>query len=89
MRKEIEENLELLKEKLEINKLILDKNRESLQRVIQQPHSKERTELFLHHFQVTLELFSRNFHFIKMQAELSKSMVTNDGLKSFGKMSLS
>ena len=89
MKKEIEENLELLKEKLEMNKQILDRNRENLRIIIQEPHSKERTQKFIHHFQVTLELFSRNCHFIKMQAELSKSIVTDEGLKSFGTMSLS
>jgi hypothetical protein len=90
MKKLIEENIELLKEKLEMNKQVIDKNREALRGVIKQPHSKERTELFFHHFKVSLELFSRNCHFIKMQAELSKSITSSDAsLKSFGRMSLS
>ncbi len=89
MKKIIEENIELLKEKLELNKQIIDQNREKLRNVIQQPLSSERTELFFHHYQITLELFSRNSHFMKLQAELSRFVSGDDGLKSFAKMSLS
>jgi DNA-binding protein H-NS len=89
MKKIIEENIELLKEKLDLNKQILDENRENLRAVIQQPHSKERTEQFFRHYQISLELSSRSCHFIKMQNELTRSIKNNNGFKSFGKMSLS
>jgi hypothetical protein len=88
MKKIFEENIELLKEKLDLNKQILEENRQNLRNVIQQPHSNERTELFFRHYQISLELSSRNCHFIKMQNELSRSM-NNNGFKSFGQMSLS
>ena len=85
----IEKNIELLQEKLERNKQILDENREQLRSVIQQPVSNERTELFIKHFKISLELFSRNYHFIKLQFELDRSINPNNEFKSFGKMSLS
>jgi hypothetical protein len=85
----IEKNIELLQEKVEMNRQILEKNRIDLRSVIQQPLSNERTEHFIKHFRISLELFSRNYHFIKLQLELNRSKNPNNELKSFGMMSLS
>ena len=89
MKTAIEQNIEILKEKVEFNNYLIDKNRKLLRYVIQQPVSEMRTELFTKHFQTNLELFSKNHQFIKMQFELHRSANTNSGLKTFGMMSLS
>ena len=85
----IEKNIELLQEKVDMNKQRLEANKEHLRSVIQQPASDERTELFVKHFKISLELFLRNYHFIKLQVELNRSINPDNELKSFGKMSLS
>lgn len=89
MKELIEKNIALLQEKVELNHQILKKNRSDLRSVLDQPLSDERTELFLKHFKISLELFSRNYHFIKLQSELNRSKNPNNDFKSFGKMSLS
>jgi hypothetical protein len=90
MKELIKKNLEMIQEKLDINQQMLSKNRSDLHSVIQQPLSDERTELFLKHFRISLELFSRNYHFIKLQFELNRcSKNQHSEYKTFGNMSLS
>jgi len=85
----LEQNIELLREKVELNNAMISRNRKLLRHVIQQPISNKRTELFTSHFQTNLELFSKNHQFIKMQFEIKRTMLTENGLKTFASMSLS
>jgi hypothetical protein len=89
MKATIEQNIEILKEKVEFNNYLINKNREILRDVIKQPVSKIRTQLFIEHFQTNLELFSKNHLFLKLQHELNRSVNITNGLKTFGMMSLS
>ena len=85
----LERNLEMLREKIERNTHIINENRIVLNEVIQMPVSEERTHLFTSHFGQNNELFSLNYKIIKLQSELRRTLQQKDGLKTFGKMSLS
>jgi len=89
MKTEIERTIEILKERVELNKQIIDRNRKLLRYVIEQPVSDTRTELFTRHFEKNLELYSSNYLYIKLQYELFRAMTEGEGLKTFGMMSLS
>ncbi len=89
MKTEIENTIEVLKERVEQNKKIIDRNRKLLRYVIEQPVSDTRTELFTRHFEKNLQLYSSNYLYIKLQYELYRAINQEDGLKTFGKMSLS
>jgi len=89
MKTEIEKTIEILKDRVEQNKKIIDRNRKLLRYVIDPPVSDMRTELFTKHFERNLELYSSNYLYIKLQYELHKAILEEDGLKTFGMMSLS
>lgn len=89
MRTEIEKTIEMLKERVEINNQIINRNSKLLKHVIEQPVSDMRTELFTQHFKKNLELYSSNYLYIKLQFELYRAMNQPSGLKTFGTMSLS
>ena len=89
MKTEIEKTIEILKDRVEQNKKIIDRNRKLLRYVIEQPVSDTRTELFTRHFEKNLELYSSNYLYIKLQYELHRAILEEDGLKTFGTMSLS
>ncbi|HEY4789154.1 MAG TPA: hypothetical protein VIH57_24060 [Bacteroidales bacterium] len=89
MKAEIEKTIEILKERLEQNKIIISRNRKLLNYVIEQPVSDTRTQLFIKHFEKNLELYSSNYLYIKLQFELHQALIDHKGLKTFGTMSLS
>jgi GTP-sensing pleiotropic transcriptional regulator CodY len=89
MKTEIKKTIEILKERVEVNKQIIDRNRKLLRYVIEQPVSDTRTELFTRHFEKNLELYSSNYLYIKLQYELHRAMSQDESLKTFGMMSLS
>ena len=89
MKAEIEKTLEIIKERLEMNKQIIDENRKLLKYVINQPLSDDRTEMFIIHFKHNIGLYSSNFMYLKLQHELQRAIDQEDGLKTFGMMSLS
>ena len=89
MKSDIHYNISVLKEKIEFNSEVIRKNRELLRDVLNMPLSEMRTELFLEKFEKNLELYSKNNIFLKLQFELHHTLVQKDGLKTFGKMSLS
>ena len=89
MKETIENNIRLLKDKIVLNNQLIDYNKEKLTSIINQPSLENRTELFTKHFGTNTELFSRNYMFIKVQFELSRSLLNTSGYKSIFGMSFS
>ena len=89
MKTEIEKTIEILKDRVQLNKQIIDENREILKNVISQPLSNERTDLFIQHIKISMGLYTSNFLYNKLQNELYRAVNQKDGLKTFGMMSLS
>ena len=85
----LEKNIEILKEKIELNTQIINHNRKVLHEVVQMPCSEKRTALFTNRFQQNNKLYAMNYYCIKLQFELSRTMKQKDGLKTFAMMSLS
>jgi hypothetical protein len=88
MKAEIEINIAILTERMEQNKKIIDENQEFLRKIIRQPGSSQRSEMFIQHFRENLELHSQNRHFLKLQFELKRALSPYYKLKTFGAMSL-
>jgi hypothetical protein len=89
MKTEMVQTMEMLKERVELNKQLISTNKQLLLDIVNLPLSDQRTELFKCHFKKNMELFSSNYMFIKLQYELHRAILQEDGLKTFGMMSLS
>jgi len=91
MKSILDENIEILRDKVAQNNAIINIKREAIRNVVKQPGSENRTNLYTRHFRSILDLFSENRRFMKIQFELQrlKQNTCTNGLKTFADMSLS